>query len=255
MNLSLLYKPGKLIERLALEIKNNRRLAKIKNTSASRLKIGHLDSLELLEIINQDNKIRDDAVIFDIGSNEGTWTLLAKSILPAATIHAFEPLKKHTDVFEKNCEQLTGVYLHRFCVGSQNMTGVINISSYSDSSSLLMATPLEFQHFNIQKESEEHVEIKKIADLIDNQTLSPPDIIKLDIQGFELEALKGTGAWLGSVKYIICEVSFKEYYFKQPQFLDIANYLAEFDIYIFAFGNNTPIGRELNQIDILFKHT
>jgi hypothetical protein len=80
-----------------------------------------------------------------------------------------------------------------------------------------------------------------------------PEIIKLDIQGFELEALKGVGDWLSAVKYIICEVSFKEYYHGQAQFLDIANYLAGFKFQLFALGNNTPVGTELNQIDVLFK--
>jgi FkbM family methyltransferase len=253
MNLSILYKPYKLIERLALEITRKRRIGKLKNKPGACLKLGHIDSLELLEIISSDSSLSSAPIIYDIGSNTGTWTLLAKSILPHAKIHAFEPLADHVLHFNKSCSMLTNIHLHQYCVGNENSSCTINISSFSDSSSLLAATSLEFEHFNIKKEKEEQVEIKRLVDLIDSKALPVPDIIKLDIQGFELEALKGFDDWLNSVKYIICEVSFKEYYHGQAQFLDIANYLSDFKFQLFALGNNTPVGIELNQIDVLFK--
>lgn len=253
MNFSILYKPKKLIERLALEIARKRRIGKLKNTPGAALKLGHIDSLELLEIIGKDHSLSTNPIIYDIGSNIGTWTLLAKSVLPQAVVHAFEPLSFHISSFNENCKALKDVHLHPYCAGNENGTGTINISSFSDSSSLLSATPLEFEHFNIQKEKEEQVEIKRLADLIDDKSLPAPDVIKLDVQGFELEVLKGLGNWLNSAKYIICEVSFKEYYYGQAQFLDIANYLADYRFQLFALGNNTPLGTELNQIDVLFK--
>jgi FkbM family methyltransferase len=253
MNFSLLYNPYKLIERLAIELTRKRRLGKLKNKPGARLQLGHIDTLELLEIIKEDQTIPPCPIIFDIGSNTGTWTLLAKSIWPSATIHAFEPLAEHINAFKENCIGLASVFLHQYCVGSADKTAILNISSYSDSSSLLDATPLEFEHFRIKKEKEESVEVKRIDRQIDEQALPAPGIIKLDIQGFELEALKGIGTWLHSVKYIICEVSFKEYYYGQAQFLDIAGYLSGHGFQLFAFGNNTPVGAELNQIDVLFK--
>ncbi len=254
MNYSLLFKPFRLIERAALEISRGRRFKKLKNTSAAGLGLGNIDSLELLEIIKNEARVQSP-IIFDIGSNIGTWTLLAKAIFPDAQVHAFEPLANHIAEFNKNCSKLTAIHLHDFCVGNENTTGTINVSTFTDSSSLLEATPLEFEHFSIKKASEQAVQIKKLSDLIADKALPVPDIIKLDIQGFELEALKGLESWLNSVKYIICEVSFKEYYYGQPYFLDIANYLAQHNIQLFAFGNNAPIGLELNQIDVLFKHT
>jgi FkbM family methyltransferase len=253
MNFSVLFKPLKLIQRVALQISRNRRLGRLKNTVGENLKLGHIDSLELLEIISNDDWIRNAPLIFDIGSNVGTWTLLAKAVMPGATIYAFEPLKEHNEIFKQACAHLSNIYLNEYCVGNANTTASINISSYSDSSSLLPATRLEYEHFNIKKQREESVSVKRLLDLIDDQALPVPDIIKLDVQGFELEALKGMGRHLLAVKYVICEVSFKEYYQGQPLFLDIANYLAQHNLQILAFGHNTPCGAELNQIDVLFK--
>jgi len=251
MRLSLLYNPLVIMDRMAIEINRHKRKKKLKGTPAAHLGLGYLDSLELLELIKNDNY--EAGVIYDVGANIGSWTLLAKSFFKDAEVHAFEPLAVHTRQFIENTKALNGIHLHSFCLGNEDKMSVINISSFSDSSSLLDATPLEFEQFNIKKVNEESVALKKISTSIDQNILPVPDIIKLDVQGFELEVLKGAGHYLTHVSYLIAEVSFKEYYHNQPLFLDIGNYLSKYNFCIYAFGHSTPVGHELGQIDVLFK--
>lgn len=251
MRLSLLYNPLVIIDRLAVAIGRRKRKNKLKHTPAANLDLGYIDSLELLELIKADGlKVKH---IFDAGANIGTWTLLAKSFFSDAIVHAFEPLQVHIEKFKENTKQLSGVHIHPFCLGNENANSVINISSFSDSSSILDATPLEFEQFGIKKSSEEQVSVKRLDNLITDGVLPLPDIIKLDVQGFELEILKGAGSYLHGVGYLIVEVSFKEYYYGQPLFLDIANYLSAYNFDIYAFGHATPVGQELGQIDVLFR--
>lgn len=252
MRLSLLYNPLVMIDRMAVEINRHQRKKRLKGTPAARLSIGYLDSLELLELI-RDEHFRPK-VVYDVGANIGTWTLLAKSIFEEANVHAFEPLAVHTKAFAKNTNHLSGIYLHTCCLGNDDKAATINVSSFSDSSSLLEATPLEFEQYGIRKVNEERVEIRKISSLLTEERLPAADIIKLDVQGYELEVLKGAGDQLREVSYIIAEVSFKAYYQGQPLFLDLANYLAGFGLQVHAFGHSTPRGQELGQIDILFKN-
>lgn len=56
-----------------------------------------------------------------------------------------------------------------------------------------------------------------------------------------------TGTWTLLAKSILASA------IVYTQFFDIANYLAGFKFQLFALGNNTPVGTELNQIDVLFK--
>ncbi|MDB5132571.1 MAG: methyltransferase, FkbM family [Mucilaginibacter sp.] len=240
-----------MIDRLAVAINRGKRKRKLKGTPAANLGLGYLDGLELLELIKKNNFT--PKVIYDVGANIGTWTLLAKSFFTDAAVQAFEPLHQHIKEFKTNTANLTGITLHPFCLGNENKELVINVSSFSDSSSILEATPLEFEQYGIKKTAEETVNIKRVEDLIGQGILPVPDIIKLDVQGFELEVLKGAGKYLNQVSYLIVEVSFKKYYYNQPLFLDIANYLMGFGFNIYAFGHSTPAGQELGQIDVLFK--
>ena len=93
-----------------------RRLAALKGTQAAGLALGHIDTLELVELAGQ----AGISVIYDIGANVGTWSLLAKSLIPGARIHAFEPLPKHQTEFLHNFTGTEDVTLHPIVVGSDN---------------------------------------------------------------------------------------------------------------------------------------
>jgi hypothetical protein len=55
----------------------------------------------------------------------------------------------------------------------------------------------------------------------------PVDLLKLDLQGYELEALRGCGEWIRQIKLITTEVEFLPLYEGQPLFSDVEAYLRE----------------------------
>ncbi|MCU1304361.1 MAG: methyltransferase, FkbM family, partial [Candidatus Sulfotelmatobacter sp.] len=91
MRFELLYNPRLLCERLAIESARRRRLGSLRGTPGGGLALGHIDTLELVELARE----AGISVIYDIGANVGTWSLMATSLIPSACIHAFEPLPKH----------------------------------------------------------------------------------------------------------------------------------------------------------------
>jgi hypothetical protein len=108
MRKDLFYNPLVLLPRIGKWAETRRRLLRLRGTIAAPLHDGHIDSLELLDLLGP----FDPRVIFDIGANIGTWTLLAKALYPNSEIHAFEPLDQHTTRFRASVGGIPGITLH-----------------------------------------------------------------------------------------------------------------------------------------------
>lgn len=246
MRLELFYNPAILCERLAIAVQRRRRLARLRGTVAKTLKLGHINTLELLELVRPHHP----RVIYDIGANAGTWTLLAKSIYPHAIVHAFEPLTCHTKTFEANTARLANVHLHKIALGAAATEQAMQVATFSDESSLLQAlntiSGLE------ETATFENVSVVRLDDYVREKGLPLPDVLKLDVQGYELEALRGAPKCMASAFAILTEVSFHEFYKGQCLFHHMVELCASKGFYFSALGSNTPIGQRLEQTDILF---
>lgn len=248
MRLELLYNPRLLCERLAELSLERRRLRALKGTVAAGLVSGHIDSLELLQLLRplQPN------VIFDIGANRGTWTLLAKATFPDAEIHAFEPLAVHHESFARNTARLNRVRLHKIALGTGSSVAEMHVTNFTDASSVLALAASGVQQWNIHETGRETVPMERLDDYVSVAGLSEPSLIKLDVQGYELSVLGAAEQALLKAKAVLTEVSFREFYDGQCLFHEVAAFLAERGFELFAFGHGTAIGQPLVQTDALF---
>ena len=104
-----------------------------------------------------------------------------------------------------------------------NLVLSLNISSNSQSSSLLEFGSHATNYPTIQNIDSLEVRTVRIDELmISNETF---DFVNLDIQGAELEALKGMGVLLEKVKWIYCEVNSEETYLGCPHVSEIDRFL------------------------------
>jgi FkbM family methyltransferase len=249
MRLSLLYNPAHLVTRLAVALQRRARQRRLRGTPAAALTLGHIDSLELLELLRP----QAPAVIYDIGANIGTWTCLAKSLFPSARVEAFEPLTQHFAEFKRwTAPWPADVRLHACALGPREHTATMHVMDFSDASSLLPLGAEGAREFGVHAAAETTVPVVPLDLLVAREKLSPPDLIKLDVQGYELEVLRGATASLRSARAVLCEVSFREFYAGQPPFAEIVAFLAAHGFTLHALGEGTALGRPLVQADALF---
>lgn len=249
MRLSLLYNPFDLVERLALASHRRRRFRRLRGTPAAALSLGHIDSLELLELLRP----APPAVIYDIGANIGTWTCLAKSLFPSARVEAFEPLRQHSEGFRQwTAPWPADVHLHACALGPVEKTTSLHVMDYSDASSLLPLSAEGRREFKVDQARLESVQVVPLDTFVAREGLRPPDLLKLDVQGFELEVLRGAEQCLRTARSVLCEVSFRRYYEGQPLFGEVCQFLSNRGFGLHAISEVSPVGVPLTQTDALF---
>jgi FkbM family methyltransferase len=196
----------------------------------------------------------DCATVLDLGANVGQFALAARVCFPTARIISFEPLRQPADVFRKVFADDARVELHQVAIGPSRERHVMHVSAKHDSSSLLPITELQSRHFPGTHEARtEVVEADVLHNIVAEESLTAPVLLKIDVQGFELPALQGCERLLSRITYVYVECSFAELYQGQARAEDVVLFLRERDFSLHGVYNMTydDIGQAL-QGDFLF---
>lgn len=164
-------------------------------------------------------------VIVDGGANKGTVTWKLREQYPDAVVHAFEPIPELGTRLVRVFKDDPQVIVHIDALGERRERKTFQVTNNLVSSSLFTPGDTIRKYHGAKVEVSESVPVTVVA-LAD--VLSDPviDLIKLDLQGGELAALKGCGAdVLNRTKIIVAEAMFAEVYKGQPLFADIDAFL------------------------------
>lgn len=97
--------------------------------------------------------------------------------------------------------------------------------------------------------------IVSIESFLVEKGLAHLDILHADVQGFELEVLRGATKTLAQTRAVLLEASFQNFYQGQCRFDELVSWLAGAGLHVRAFGHGTALGRPLVQSDVLFSRT
>tara|TARA_Y200000002_G_C22650169_1_gene650989 strand:- start:669 stop:1385 length:717 start_codon:yes stop_codon:yes gene_type:complete len=117
--------------------------------------------------------------------------------------------------------------LGEFAAGSTNGNIQLNIANNGQSSSVLELGTHKTSYPKIKYNSKIQVVMGKIDDWIKKNKIKKQfyNFVNIDIQGFEIEALKGMKKQLKFADYIYLEVNFQQVYMKCSQLKDIDTFL------------------------------
>ncbi|HZD36613.1 MAG TPA: FkbM family methyltransferase [Nitrososphaeraceae archaeon] len=187
--------------------------------------------------------------IIDAGAYHGEMSRRFKTAFPFASIYAFEPYPETFALLEENVHDLSNVRIFNLAISSHTGTSNFYINFRSYTNSLLPRSKWgEIYHFE-QTTPVGSCEVRLVTlddwreqfDIEDGI-----DIVKLDIQGGELEALRGAPDLLSStVKLVYSEIQFVPLYEGACLYFELASFLEKIDFHLYQFYDlkSAPDGR------------
>ena len=148
--------------------------------------------------------IAPGATVYDIGANVGFFTMLAARLTgPGGRVVAFEPVPGGAEGIRANAE-LNGfgnvTVLERAAGASARRERLFVVSDQSWSH-------LESRGRHPLATEELEVEVVAIDDLVAAGELPPPDLVKLDVEGSEMDVLRGMRRTIAEHRpFIVCEL-------------------------------------------------
>lgn len=195
--------------------------------------------------------------VVDVGANRGQFALFALHTFPAARIVSLEPLSVPAARFRRVFAKERRVTLHHAALGPETGQSTMHVSGHDDSSSLLPITDTQGRLFRGTNEVRtETVRTAPLSEFLDGDSIEEPALLKLDVQGYELEALRACGELLDKFTYVAAEGSFIELYEGQVLADDLVAWLRERGYQLVrSYGGISDEHGQPIQADMLFKRS
>jgi FkbM family methyltransferase len=188
--------------------------------------------------------------IIDVGANRGDWTRMALSVFPEAHIIMVEPQAEMVSPLEALCRQNPALSLMKAGVGSEPGQLLQTIWDDLAGSSFLPREDVALQ----AKGKQRLTQITTIDSLLGERGDFYPDLIKVDIQGFELKALTGAASTFGRTEMFIVEVSLFEFMTGLPTAREVIAFMGTrgYELYDVPGFLRRPSDGALGQMDLAF---
>ena len=197
------------------------------------------------------------ATVLDGGANDGGFALQARAISSNAAIYSFEPVpwiySKLVSAFKSD----KNFHAYPLALSDINDRRELEINAGQYSSSLL---PMRQDAIGVLPEigpTEKHVSVNltTLDAWAQGKDLVRPILLKLDIEGNELAALRGADRLLDRVDFVLTEVSLILMRDGQPTLRDIVDFLDErgFDVIDIYHGMMDQRTGQAAWVDVLFR--
>lgn len=183
-------------------------------------------------------------VIFDVGANIGQSVVKFRSWYPASRIYSFEPVTSTYAKLSAQVGNMEGVSLFQIALGDEN--GEKWIHTNDDPVSSINSFVRD-----VKEGSGEKVKLNTLDSFCEEHAIAEIDVLKIDVEGFELQALKGCDRMLSKrrVKALYIETALRddEEYFVPLTMLDEVLRPYGFDIFG-IYEQQTDIKRKRNHL-------
>ena len=199
---------------------------------------------------------RGITVLLDVGANEGQYAEGLRAVGFGNRIVSFEPVAATFAELKRRTDGAANWEARQIALGDSDGKTTIQIGGNSECSSLLSTNERHVQAYPPSAVcGQESIEVRRL-DTIRREILKTTDrvFLKLDIQGYELKALRGALETLPQVEMIDIELSLVPLYDGQPLLIEMLQFLEENGFVPVSLENAFIDGRNEHalQIDAIF---
>ena len=196
-------------------------------------------------------------VVFDIGAHKGLAAKTYRSLLPDAAIYCFEPFPDSVEALRRNLANEPAVTVVPKAVSDKTGSRTFFVNGFDATNSLLPRPKSSRRYFprHAGPKTTIEVETTSLDEFVRREGIDEVSILKFDIQGGELMALKGATDLLrrGSVLMIYTEILFVHLYQDCPLFNELWTYLGQFGYQLYDIYNlHRAANGQLRYGDALF---
>lgn len=161
----------------------------------------------------------DPRTILDVGANVGQFSKAALGRWPCVRVVAFEPQLTAAEALKKGLPMRQGHLVYPVAVGGEDGETIFYPHRYDRSSSVLPISESARRRFSWAAElAPVRVPVYKLDTLLRTEELVRPIVLKIDVQGYEQEVLRGATSTLSAVDAVVIEQSFEPFYEGQPPY-------------------------------------
>lgn len=185
--------------------------------------------------------------VLDIGAHVGTWTKRAAKIFPEARFHMIEAEAEQKPKLEAVAASLKGrAGITIALLGAEARESSTFYSMGTGSSVLEEATTFDRKLVSMP--------MYTIDTIIEQENLKGPFFVKLDVQGYEIEVMKGGNIALTNSEAVLMEVALLEYNRGAPLINEVFEFMSSFGFVPYDFCSQLRRSSDgaLFQTDIIF---
>jgi FkbM family methyltransferase len=177
---------------------------------------------------------RPPELLFDVGANRGQTSVQLATILPDPKIMAFEPNPNVFSELQRSVARFPQVSPVQMALGEQKRRITLNLCASSVNSSVLRYSREDGADRIVDTVE---VEMNTLDHFCAERGIESIDLLKTDVQGYELEVFKGAKSMLESngIQAVFCEVNIHKLYDGQCSFEEIYTYLKGYGFNLCGF--------------------
>lgn len=207
------------------------------------------DPIEIIKALFYDIEIH---TIIDGGASVGDTSLRFANAFPKANVHSFEPYPKFFNFLKDKAKLNDRIIAYPNALSNECGQKKLSINECEGTNSLLPSKTNRLIYKDLLKNKGVIlVNTTTIDHLFSDKSI---DVLKLDLQGGEYDALKGANKTISKrkIEVILCEIMFEKHYKGQKNWIDIIQFIENNGYTFFNFYQpNFHLGKLL-QADFVF---